>query len=112
MELDTLVQALQCELRALANLHRQEAEHELIIAPLISKVIYEVQDRKSNPKRAFPVNDYGTIATQVANNPNVAHKRKWLSESWPRYAIRISKWVGWQVDANELRTAIELQRAR
>ena len=111
MELDTLVQALQGELRTIASLRKQEAEHALIAAQLVGKVTYELQDRNSNPKRAFPENDYGSIATQVTNNPKYAKKRKWASESWPRYAIRISKWVKWPVDEKALKTAFELQQA-
>lgn len=112
MEQDKLIQALQRECRALSSLHEEEAKHEMIIAGLIGKVMYELQDQKSNPHRVFPENDYGSIATQVINNPNAADKRKWSSESWPRYAIRISKWVGWQVQASDLRTAFELQKTR
>lgn len=65
MELDTLVQVLQGEYRALASLHKQQAEHEFTIAGLVGKVTYELQDRKSNPKRAFPENDYGSICTSA-----------------------------------------------
>lgn len=111
MELQTLVHTLHGELCTLANLRRQEAEHVSVIAGLIGKVINEVSGlSKTNPKPAFPENDYGNIVTQINSNPNLSKKRKWSSESWARYAIRLSKFVGWPVDAQALRTAFELQK--
>ena len=103
-------QELQNELRVVAQMHRELAERMMVLAGQISRIVYEACKRSNTEMHPFfPENDYGSIVTQVNYNPNVADKRKWTSESWPRYAIRISKWVGWHVDAMELRTAFELQ---
>lgn len=109
MELDELVQALQGEWRVIASFRKQEAEHLLKAAQLASKVLYVLRNQKPEPKKAFLENDYGAIVTKVTKNPKFAKKRRWTTESWTRYAIRISKWVGWAVDAKALQTAFELQ---
>ena len=109
MELDTLAQTLQGELRAFANLRKQESEHALIIAGLVSRVIYQLRDNKSAPNSTFLENDYGAIVTMISKNPKFKKKRKWATESWPRYAVRISKWVRWPVDAKVLQTAFDIQ---
>ena len=109
MELDELVQALQGEWRVIASFRKQEAEHLLKAAQLAGKVVYLLRNQKSEPKKAFPENDYGVVVTKVTKNPKFAKKRRWKTESWIRYAIRISKWVGWAVDAKALQTAFELQ---
>ena len=112
MELETLFHTLQGELRAIAHLHKQEAEHTSIMVGIIGKVAYEMANlTKSNTKPIFPENDYSAIATQINTNPHLVKKRKWATESWARYAIRLSKFVGWSVDALALRTAFELQNA-
>lgn len=109
MELQSLVQNLQSELRVMASLHRQEAEHTLIIAGLVGKIAYEAGHQPGAALRpAFPENDYGSIVSQINSNPQLAKKRKWQSESWARYAIRLSKFVGWSVDAQTLRAVFEM----
>ena len=103
-------QELQNELRMVAQMHRELAERMLLLSGQIGKIVYEAFNHsKSNSNPYFPENDYGTIVTQINVNPNLIKKRKWLSESWPRYAIRLSKWVGWAVDAQALRAAFDLQ---
>lgn len=110
MELQSLVQILQGELRAIATLRKQEAEHTMTIVGLVGKLAYEASHHSTDALHpAFPENDYGNVVQQINTNPNLIKKRKWLSESWPRYAIRLSKWVGWAVDAQALRAAFDLQ---
>ena len=103
MELQSLIQNLQSELRVMASLRRQEAEHTLTIAGLVGQIAYEAGHQSNAAlKPIFPENDYGSIVSQIIK------KRKWQSESWPSYAVRLSKFVGWSVDARTLRTAFEL----
>ena len=109
MELQSLIQNLQSELRVMASLRRQEAEHTLTIAGLVGQIAYEAgQQSNAALKPIFPENDYGSIVSQISSNPTLIKKRKWQSESWPSYAVRLSKFVGWSVDARTLRTAFEL----
>ncbi len=108
MELQSLIQNLQSELRVMASLHRQEAEHTLTIAGLVGQIAYEAGHQSTALKPIFPENDYGSIVSQINSNPTLIKKRKWQSESWPSYAVRLSKFVGWSVDARTLHTAFEL----
>ena len=108
MELQSLIQNLQSELRVMASLRKQEAEHTLTIAVLVGQIAYETGHQSTALKPIFPENDYGSIASQINSNPTLIKKRKWQSESWPSYAVRLSKFVGWSVDARTLRTAFEL----
>ena len=109
MELQSLIQNLQNELRVMASLRRQEAEHTLTIAGLVGQIAYEAGHQSNAAlKPIFPENDYGSIVSQINSNPTLIKKRKWQSESWPSYAVRLSKFVGWSVDARTLRTAFEL----
>ncbi len=102
-------QELQNELRAVAQMHRELAERMLLLSGQIGKIVYEAFNHsKSNSNPYFPENDYGTIVTQISVNPNLKKKRKWKTESWPSYAIRVSKLVGWPVDVLALRTSFEL----
>ena len=85
MELEILFHTLQGELRTIADLHKQEAEHTSIIVGIIGKVAYEVANlTKSNSKPFFPKNDYSAITTQINTNPHLVKKRKWTTESWAR----------------------------
>ena len=108
MELQSLIQNLQSELRVMASLRRQEAEHTLTIAGLVGQIAYEAGHQSTALKPIFPENDYGSIVSQINSNPTLIKKRKWQSESWPSYAVRLSKFVGWSVDARTLRTVFEL----
>ena len=102
-------QELQNELRAVAQMHRELAERMLLLSGQIGKIVYEACSRTNTEMHPyFPENDYGTIVTQINVNPNLKKKRKWKTESWPSYAIRVSKLVGWPVDVLALRTSFEL----
>lgn len=102
------VQDLQRQLRVIAQMHREMAERTMEAAGLLSKIVYEVCNQSKLGKPVFPENDYSTIVTQINTNPYLVKKRKWKSESWPRYAIRLSKFVGWSVDMDALRTSFAL----
>ena len=108
MELQSLIQNLQSELRVMASLRRQEAEHTLTIAGLVGQIAYEAGHQSTALKPIFPENDYGSIVSQISSNPTLIKKRKWQSESWSSYAVRLSKFVGWSVDARTISTAFEL----
>lgn len=102
-------QELQNELRVVAQMHRELAERMMMLTGQIGKIVYEVYNHsKSDSNPYFPENDYGTVVTQINMNPNLKKKRKWKTESWPSYAIRISKLVGWSVDEQALKTGFAL----
>ena len=103
------VQNLQNLLRVIAQMHRELAERTMEAAGLIGKIVHEACSRTNTEMHPyFPENDYGTIATQITLNPNLKKKRKWKTESWPSYAIRISKYVKWSVDEQALKTSFDL----
>ena len=103
------VQDLQHSLRVMAQMHREMAERMTMAAGLIGKIIYEACNQsKLKGNHVFPENDYSSVVTQINTNPNLVKKRKWKSESWPRYAIRLSKFVGWSVEMDALRTSFAL----
>lgn len=91
-------QALRIELQAIAQLIGQLAEHLLKATGLmcsIGGVPMNVDERNWT----FPENDYDWLATWLTTNEYaLARKRKWKSESWPAYATRLSKYVGWSVE--------------
>ena len=106
-------QELQNELRVVAQMHRDLAERMVVLAGQISRIVYEAHKQSKTEKHPyFPENDYGTIATQITMNPNLTKKRKWKTESWPSYAIRISKYVKWSVDEQALKTSFDLLSLR
>ena len=91
-------QVLRTELQAIAQLISQLAEHLMKATGLmcsIGGVPMNVDERNWT----FPENDYDWLATWLTTNEfALKKKRKWKSESWPAYAIRLSKYVGWSVD--------------
>ena len=91
-------QALRIELQAIAQLIGQLAEHLMKATGLICS-IGGVPMNVDERNWTFPENDYDWLATWLTTNEYaLARKRKWKSESWPAYATRLSKYVGWSVD--------------
>ena len=54
-------------------------------------------------KTTFDENDYTAVVTWLMNSPAAAGMQRKLHESWPRYATRLSKYVGWKMDTDTLR---------
>lgn len=98
MKKDNKHQALRGELQAIAQLIGQLAEHLMKATGLmcsIGGVPMNVDERNWT----FPENDYDWLGTWLTTNEfALKYKRKWKSESWPAYAIRLSKYIGWSVD--------------
>ena len=52
----------------------------------------------------IPENDYGTLVRLLTTEPwLIEHMRKYPSVSWRKYAIRLSKFVQWNVDKDVLK---------
>ena len=108
MENDNL-QALQQELRDTAKLTYQLAEHVLNLSKIIDS--YAGIHTAPNEKNwIFPENDYDWLGTWLTTNEYaLAKKCQWLHESWPAYANRLSKFIGWNVDPEILRRCLKLK---
>ena len=109
------VQNLQEELRTMAHLHNEYANHLMALLKQIGTLNpSDTDDITAMPSDwVFKPNDYSTLTTWLLNEPWARkHKFKYRTESWPAYAIRLSKYVGWDVDDKTLRRAVERRLKR
>ena len=98
---ERIFQVLQDELQAMAELHKQFAEHTLLVSKLAGKLVPS-EIHVADPHWELPEKDYGRLV-DFAN----AYKPKWKTESWPGYAVRLAKLAGWDVDYRTLRRCVE-----
>lgn len=98
---------LQQELRVSAQLIEQLAKRMTRVSKLICKMgnIHLVENEKKWP---FPKNDYDWLSTWITTDDYaIKEKHKWKTESWPAYASRLSKFVGWDVKEDILRRCLK-----
>ena len=109
MEKQRIIQALQQELHAIAELHTQLAERTSEIANILASLdSSSAQQLLDSDGWSFPPNDYGKLVTYLTSDP-IAKRTlaKRLHQSWPNYAIRLSKKIGWDVEPRTLRRCFE-----
>ena len=107
MEQRQVVLDLQQELRVSAQLIEQLAERMTRVSKLICKMgnIHLAENEK---KWTFPKNDYDWLSTWITTDDYaIRSKHKWKTESWPAYAARLSKFVGWDVKEDILRRCLK-----
>ena len=93
--------ALQTTLQDMASLHRDLAEKLMTTTHLISGLSsFPVITDES--QWIFAPNDYGHLVDFA-----MKYKPKWQTESWPSYALRLTKHIGWDVDFRTLRRCFE-----
>jgi len=98
---ERIFQILQDELQVMAELHKQFAEHTLSVSKLVGKLMPS-EINVTDAQWVLPENDYGRLV-DFANT----YKPKWKTESWPGYAVRLTKLAGWDVDYRTLRRCFE-----
>ena len=105
MEKSKFIQALQDELQSVAERNTANAKSVTRIAQLIGRLnLSSISDEKQEFDFQFPVNDYGYLVHMLITHPWLKQKkRKWKSESWLRYSIRLSVLTGWNVQKDPLR---------
>lgn len=108
MEVKTL-QVLHIQMQALT---RGAEEYARLLSSLTKTVgqIAEAEKKAAKGKKEWyiPENDYGTLVRLLTTEPwLMEHLRKYPSVSWRKYAIRVSKFVGWNVDRNVLKYNFE-----
>ena len=94
------LQVLQDALRAMVRMHRDYAEKLAVVLTVIGSVN---PDSLSLEPYEFPANDYSCVITWLMTSKLAVSFHRKPNESWPRYATRLSKYVGWRMDADTLR---------
>ena len=109
MEQQRIIQSLQEELHAVAERNTANAQSFTRIAKLISRLnLSSICDDEPIFGFQFPVNDYGYLVHMLTTHPWLKEKkRKWKSESWQRYSIRLSVLTGWNVQKDPLKYCFE-----
>ena len=109
MEQTKIIQALEDELQAIAERNTANAKSATRIAQLIGRLnLSSISDEKQEFDFQFPVNDYGYLVHMLITHPWLKQKkRKWKSESWQRYSIRLSHLTGWIVQKDPLKYCFE-----
>ena len=94
------LQVLQDALRAMVRMHRDYADLLATVLTIIGSVN---PDSLSLEPYDFPENDYSCVITWLMTSKLAMSMTRKPNESWPRYATRLSKYVGWRMDADTLR---------
>lgn len=96
------LQVLHSKLQAIAELTSEIAN---LIAALDPSLVTQLLDTDG---WSFPPNDYGKLVTYLTSDP-IAKRTlvKRAHQSWPQYAIRLSKKIGWDVEPRTLRRCFE-----
>ena len=103
------LQVLQTKLQAIAELHTQLAERTSETANILASLNPTAdQQLLETDGWSFPENDYSKLVTYLKSDP-VAKKTlaKRQHQSWPNYAIRLTKKIGWDVEPRTLRRCFE-----
>ena len=102
---DKTLQVLHIQMQAMTKLSEEWTQRMQNVTKLVGQLTTsKMEAPKMTSKWTFPENDYGTLVMLLTTDPWLKEKkRKWKSESWPAYAIRISMLVQWNVDARTLR---------
>ena len=99
-----VIQVLQKELQAMVQMHRDYADHLAALCKTMGSLDPSSIDKVTIEVWDFEENNYSQLVTWLMHDPwALENKCKHPSESWPMYAVRISKYVGWIVDPNTLR---------
>lgn len=100
MEKNNDFQVLQDALRAMVRMHRDYAD---LLATLLT--IFGSMDPQnlSVVPWEFTENDYSSLVLWIISTPGVEQWQRHSHEPWTRYATRLSKFVGWNVDSDKLR---------
>lgn len=112
MDLQKENQILQQELQIIAKLRKEEAQHIITASGLFSRIVNEIiRAPKSASILVIPENDYATLVEVLTTNPELKKtKSKYVTESWPTYAARLSKFFKWNVNADTLKAAFEIHQ--
>lgn len=104
-----IIQTMQEELHAIAERNTANAQSLTRIAQLIGRLdLSSISDDEPIFGFQFPVNDYGYLVHMLTTHPWLKEKkRKWKSESWLRYSIRLSVLTGWNVQKDQLKYCFE-----
>lgn len=95
-------QVLLSKLQAIAELTTEIANLIAALDPSATERLLETDGW------SFPPNDYGKLVTYLTSDP-IAKRTlaKRLHQSWPQYAIRLSKKIGLEVEPRTLRRCFE-----
>ena len=93
-------QVLLETLQAMARMHRDYAD---LLATVLTVIGSVNPDGLSLEPYDFPENDYSCVITWLMTSKLAVSFHRKPNESWPRYATRLSKYVGWRMDADTLR---------
>ena len=94
-------QVLQEALRAMVRMHRDYADLLATVLTIIGSV--NPDSLSLEEPYEFPANDYTCVITWLMTSKLAVSLHRKPNESWPRYATRLSKYVGWRMDADTLR---------
>ena len=99
MEQQRIIQSLQDELQAMSERHAADARSAAHIKNLLGRLnLSVINNEEQEFDFQFPVNDYGYLVRMLTTHPWLKEKkRKWKSESWWRYSVRLSLLTGWNV---------------
>lgn len=98
---------LQEELQVSAQLIEQLARRMLKVSNLICKM-GNIHLSENEKNWTFPKNDYDWLSTWITTDDYaIKSKHKWKTESWPAYATRLSKFIGWDVKEDILRRCLK-----
>ena len=113
MEQKRIIQAMQEELHAIAERNNANAQSVTRIAQLIGRLdLSSISDDEPIFGFQFPVNDYGYLVHMLTTHPWLKEKkRKWKSESWEHYSMRLSLLTGWNVQKDTIKNCLRSQNA-
>ena len=107
-------QIIRSELQAIALLHENLSKRYRTLSDLFPALASSTAEQLSQDEAdwTFPENNYATLVMWLTNDPWAkSHKAKRTNESWSVYAVRLSKYVGWNVDPYALRRCFQRKRS-
>lgn len=95
------LQVLQDALRAMVRMHRDYADQLVTVLTVIGYV--NPDSLSLEEPYEISANDYTCVISWLMTLKYAESLHRKPNESWPRYATRLSKYVGWRMDADTLR---------
>ena len=108
MEHKTL-QVLHIQMQALTRGAEEYARLLSSVTKTVGQMVEAAKKAAKGKKEWYiPENDYGTLVRLLTTDPwLMVNYHKYPSVSWRKYAIRVSKFVGWNVDKDILKYNFE-----
>ena len=99
----TNVQVLQSDLQAIAKTVTDLASLINLLSRHIAALDPSALDGLVEHDWLFEENNYSNLIAWLFSARTATKWQRHRNESWPKYATRLSKHAGWQIDADTLR---------